>query len=226
MRNIVVGRVRRANAIVITCLQMLGLIATSPTAADWYGLGKLTATDAAADDFLGWSIGLSGRSGVIGAPFDDENGNDSGSVYLYDLYNGVWFGPGFEQGKLIPSDGAANDWFGFSAAISGNRAIIGSVLDDDDGNQSGSAYLFDVTSGTELWKLTASDAAAEDNFGHAVGISGNRAIVGSLYDDDDGNRSGSAYLFDVPSGTQLSKLNASDAAAEDLFGGFRRHQWK
>jgi len=66
----------------------------------------------------------------------------------------------------------------------------------------------------ELHKLTASDAAAGDNFGASVAISGSTAIVGARYDDD----SGSAYLFDVATGGQLFKLTASDAAAGDVFG--------
>ena len=73
----------------------------------------------------------------------------------------------------------------------------------------------------EVVKLTASDAAAFDDFGVSVSISGNTAIVGAQLDDDAGSNSGSAYIF-VKSGTtwtQEAKLTASDGATEVLFGG-------
>ena len=86
---------------------------------------------------------------------------------------------------------------------------------------SGSAYVF-VRSGTS-WsqqaKLTAANAAARDQFGRDVAISGDTAIIGARFIDA-GNFSGSAYVF-VRSGTswsQQAKLTASDAAAGDLFG--------
>jgi esterase/lipase superfamily enzyme len=72
--------------------------------------------------------------------------------------------------------------------------------------------------GTQLAKLTAADAAASDEFGRSVAISGNTAIVGAYRDDDAGTDSGSAYLFDVATGAQLAKLTDADAAGVDFFG--------
>jgi len=88
--------------------------------------------------------------------------------------------------------------FGYSVAVSGDTAIVGVYKDDDSGLDSGSAYLFDVTSGLQLAKLTAADGALNDWFGFSVGVSGNRAIVGAYGDDDNGSYSGSAYLFEGP----------------------------
>ena len=119
--------------------------------------------------------------------------------------------------KIIPSDNAADDSYGYSAAIDGIYAIVGARFDDDGGSGTGSAYIFDVTTKTELHKLTASDAGNDNYFGHSVAISGNYAIVGSPYDDDP-THSGSAYIFDVTTGTELRKLTASDAVASDQFG--------
>ncbi|NJN05526.1 MAG: hypothetical protein HC814_02780 [Rhodobacteraceae bacterium] len=86
---------------------------------------------------------------------------------------------GEELFKLTASDAAKGDWFGYSVAIGGTAAIVGAYFNDDDGDLSGSAYLFDVATGQELFKLTATDAADNDRFGYAVGISGNSAIVGA-----------------------------------------------
>ena len=81
--------------------------------------------------------------------------------------------------------------------MSGETALVGAWQDDEGATNSGSAYVF-VRSGT-TWsrqaKLIAHDAATDDGFGGAVSISGDTAIVGSLYDDDSGTSSGSAYVF-------------------------------
>ncbi len=99
--------------------------------------------------------------------------------------------------KLLAADGADGDQFGSSVSISGTTAIAGAVWDDDNGSASGSAYLFDVTTGEQIAKLLPDDGARDDRFGASVAISGTTAIVGAFLDDDNGDRSGSAYLFDL-----------------------------
>ena len=111
----------------------------------------------------------------------------------------------FEQ-KLLAPDGAAEDFFGFPVAIDGNLALIGANRDDDNGNNSGSAYLFDMTTGSLLQKFTAPDGANDDGFGISVAVNGNFALIGSSGDDDNGFNSGSAYLFDVNNGNLLHKF--------------------
>jgi len=173
---------------------------------------RLTASDAALGDEFGVSVAISGNRALVGARFDDDGGSFSGSAYLFDVTTGN------QIAKLTASDATAGDWFGSSVAISGNTALIGAVADDDRGSLSGSAYLFDVTTGNQIAKLTASDAAEGDVFGSSVAISGDTALVGAWGDDDGGNNSGSVYLFDVTTGNQIAKLTASDAAGGDLFG--------
>ncbi|MCH8807590.1 MAG: FG-GAP repeat protein [Planctomycetes bacterium] len=99
--------------------------------------------------------------------------------------------------KLLPNDGAAQDWFGFSVAISGTMVIVSAPADDDNGPDSGSAYLFTTASGRQIAKLLPNDGAAGDLFGFSAAISGSTAIVGAFEDDDNGRSSGSAYLFDA-----------------------------
>ena len=60
-----------------------------------------------------------------------------------------------EDLKLLASDGDADDRFGFSIAVSGNTAVIGAAWNDEDGDASGSAYVIDITTGQEFFKLTA-----------------------------------------------------------------------
>ena len=95
---------------------------------------------------------------------------------------------GNELYKITASDAAMYDSFG-TVGISGNMAIVGANGNGDAGRGSGSAYLFDVSTGRQLFKLTASDAAAFDSFGTSVAISGNTAIVGAHRNEDAGSNS-------------------------------------
>lgn len=171
-------------------------------------LRKLIASDAAADATFGRSVAISGNVAIVGA---QRHNNTAGAAYLFDVTTGQ------ELFKLTASDAMPDKFFGGSVAISGNTAIVGASSDDHAGSGSGSAYLFDVTTGQQLAKLTASDASANDLFGISVAISGNTALIGAAFDDDRGDRAGSAYLFDVTSRQQIAKLTPSDAAP--AFGG-------
>ena len=142
---------------------------------------------------------------------------------IVDSNNSYIIGGWTETTKLIASDGGTNDRFGSSVSIDGNDAIIGAYFDDVSSQiNAGSAYVF-VYSGsawTQQARLTASDAATDDEFGTSVDICGDYAIVGSPYDDDSGTSSGSAYIF-YRSGTawtQQTKLIPADGAAGDKFG--------
>lgn len=187
-------------------------------------LFKLTASDAAAGDLFALYVAISGDMAIVSARNDDEacpNDPDcnSGAAYVFDVTTGE------EKFKLTASDAAAGDRFG-RPSINGNTAIVGaSGWISRDG--AGAAYVFDLTTGEELLKLTASDGAGRsdspgsggDNFGASLSISGNIAIVGAPWNDDAGQSSGSAYLFDLTTGEELFKLTASDAEPGDQFFG-------
>jgi len=187
----------------------------------WSEQAKLTASDGAANHYFGSSVSLSGDTAVIGARGDADNGADSGSAYIFvDDGAGNWS----EQDKLLPADGAGGDLFGFSVSITADKAVIGANANDDAGTQSGSAYIF-VNDGAGNWsqqaKLTASDAAAGDEFGNSVSISGNTALIAAYFDDDNGSDSGSAYVFvDDGAGnwSEQDKLIASDGGVNQYLG--------
>jgi MYXO-CTERM domain-containing protein len=175
---------------------------------------KLTAPDGTALDRFGAAVAISGNDALIGAwAADNASGVSTGAAYLFAADTGALLQ------KLTPPDGAAQDSFGGAVAIGGGRALIGAIHDDDNGTSSGSAYLFDTGTGSLLHKLTAPDGAEWDYFGYSVALSGSYALVGAAQDDDDGDMSGSAYLFDVTSGNLLHKLTAPDGAEDDFFGG-------
>ncbi|MEE8155974.1 MAG: FG-GAP repeat protein [Phycisphaerales bacterium] len=175
-------------------------------------LAKLLPDDGAASDVFGISVAISGATTIAGANGDDDNGSSSGSAYLFDTTTGTLIA------KHLPNDGAAGDNFGISVAISGPTAIVGAWWDNDNGADSGSAYLFETATGRQIAKLLPNDGTVGDQFGWSVAISGATAIVGAYQDDDNGDTSGSAYLFDTTSGRQVAKLLAKDGGADDRFG--------
>ena len=172
-------------------------------------IAKITASDAAENDNFGWSVAAGSGRIVVGSRWDDDNGTNSGSAYIFDL-------DGNELDKITASDGAEFDIFGHSIAVGSGRIVVGSPLDADNGADSGSAYIFDLD-GNELTKIVASDGAASDEFGFSVAVGSGRIVVGAILNDDDGDASGSAYIFDLD-GNQLAKITASDGAAGDWFG--------
>ena len=183
---------------------------------------KLRASDGVADDHFGLSVSIDGNTALVGAYGDDDNGSISGSAYIFRFDGSSWV----EETKLLPSDGAADDYFGYSVAIDGNTALVGAYCDDDNGSKSGSAYIFtpnsiDPNNWDQQAKLTAPDGAAIDYFGESVSISGDYAIIGAYGDDDNGSASGSAYIFryDGSNWVQQEKLLASDGTMSDYFGG-------
>ena len=181
----------------------------------WTEQQKLTASDGATGDRFGWSVSIDGDTAVIGARWDDDNGSNSGSAYIYVRSNGVWS----EQAKLTASDGWSNDVFGSSVSIDGDTVVIGALWGD---YGSGSAYVYVRSNGvwSEQQKLTASDGASGDEFGSTVSIDGDTVVIGAYNDDDNGSYSGSAYVYVRSNGvwSEQQKLTASDGAVEDQFG--------
>ncbi len=180
----------------------------------WTEIATLTAADGASGDQLGFSVAIGGVAAVIGAPFDDDLATTSGSAYVFEKVGTTWT----QTAKLTAGDGAFEDLFGHSVAVSGDTALIGAVSDDDLGTNSGSAYVFEKVSGvwTQIAKLNASDGAAHDSFGSSVAVSGAAMVIGAFTDDD----LGSAYVFEKVADvwTQFAKLNADDGATGVWFG--------
>ena len=243
---------------------------------NWVQEAKLIASDATEGDWFGASVGISGDGNTIVVGATAFSNATPGSAYIY-TFDGV----GWVQTvpKLSPNDGAGDNLFGFSAAISddGNTAFIGALKDDDVANNSGAVYVFTfdgsgwplqqklfsttaqpneefgralalssdtvlvgakdgnhegVFSGVaytfghdgSMWvpeqKLHPSDGFGGDSFGWSVAVDGDTAVIGAIFDDDNGTSSGSAYVFrfDGSAWVEESKLQPSGAGAGDLFG--------
>ncbi len=157
----------------------------------WIFLQKLTDPAGAADNLLGYTVSLSDNFMIAGAYGDNEGaGPFQGSASIFRNIGG-W---SFLQ-KLTNTGAGANDYFGVSVSISGTMAIVGAWGDN---NQYGTAniFQFDGVSNWGLMQQITMPNGDFDNFGAAVAISGNYAIVGAPTDDVNGTLDqGSAGIY-------------------------------
>ena len=170
-----------------------------------------------ADDYFGISVAIDGDWAAVGSSgYDDSGLNQVGRVVVYKRSGTDWN----QHSILMASDKAAGDEFGHHVTMSGNNYIV--VGAEKDESSKGAVYVF--TLNNDQWmqtqKLTASDAAAGDRFGHHLDLSDLYLVVGAQENDDGGDKSGSAYIFVNSAGTfsEQAKLRASDEAAGDEFG--------
>ena len=167
--------------------------------SSWVEEQKLLDSDARLDH-IGKSVSISGDVALVGAFGDDDNALDSGSTYVF-RYNGNSWG---QELKLFASDRSEGDRFGFSVSISGEVAIVGAP-----GHNQAYVFHYNGSSWVQKLKLFASDRSEGDGFGTSVSISGDVALVGAPWDDDNGDASGSAYVFTI-SGGQEPSCNGKD----------------
>ena len=180
----------------------------------WNQQDKLLRTTS---DFFSATVALDGETALIGAYQEDSQGANAGAAYVFVQSGTVWS----LQARLVSSDIAVDDFFGWSVALSGDTALVGAYKDDDNGSESGSAYVFtrSGTTWTQHQKLITSDGAGGDRFAWALALEGNTALIGAQ-DDDQGSSSGSVYVFTESGGTwtEQQKLLPADGSGGDLFG--------
>jgi len=174
---------------------------------------KLTASDGARNDHFGSVVAMSGDYAIVGAYGNDDN---QGAAYIFKREGTRWI----EQARLRkPVPREADDYFGYSVAISGDYAIVGAGSSHSERNPVGAflAYIF-KRNGTN-WTLQY------DHFGSSVSISGNYAIMGWPFDDSvtekyDKYDFGSVSIFEWNgiSWTQQDKIFASDGGEHTYFG--------
>lgn len=196
--------------------------------ATWLLKDRLVAEDGEPSDNFGEAVAIDGDTIVVGAPFDDDEGYNSGSIYIY-----TQSGSGTEkkwslQQHLVARDGSDSDQFGSSVAIDDDTIVVGARRDDDKGIDSGSVYVYYRSGPDEKWlqqgKLKAQDGAEGDLFGHSVAIDGKTIVVGAHLDDDQGYNSGSIIVLtrsgsgSKASWSQRAKQMAQDGADRDQFG--------
>ncbi len=186
----------------------------------WKQQARIVAADKSQDDRFGTAVGIERNIAVVGAPGDDDAGTNAGSAYVFMRSGTQWR----QKQKLLPGDLTKSNEFGRELAIYKDVIVVGAPRQTHGGIRfSGAAYVFvhDGNKWVEQSKLTADDAAAGDNFGTSVAVSGKTIIVGAPLADAKGKKdTGAAYVFvrDGNSWKQSEKLVSSDAKKSDQFG--------
>ena len=156
-----VGVWGRLAALWVLCAMLSAvLVVAGPSAdaqADWSQLG-VDIDGETADDESGWSVAMNaaGDTVIIGAPFNDGNGNSSGQARVFTLTDGVWV----QVGADIDGE-TADDYSGWSVAMNavGDTVIIGAPYNDGNGDDSGHARVFTLTDG--VWVQVGADIDGE-----------------------------------------------------------------
>ncbi|CAL6432420.1 unnamed protein product [Bathycoccus prasinos] len=165
---------------------------TKVSSTSWTQETKLYASDAATYDHFGTSVSLHKDTALIGALSDDDKGTNAGSVYVFSRTTTTWT----QQTKLYASNPSTSSWgnFGVSVSLHGDTAMVGSYEDDAELN-AGAVYVFArsfasdgvTVSWTEETKLYASDGATGTEFGKAISLHGDTALITT--------RTGAVYIF-------------------------------
>jgi hypothetical protein len=141
----------------------------------WNLEATLTPSDATAGYFFGKSVSIDGDTAVVGSP--SWGPTAAGKVYVYKRTGTSWA----LSASFTGSNAAAN--FGTSVSVRGTRFLVGApgqILSPIYG-AAGAAYCYDLVSST--WTLTgqlaANDPSPGDQFGTAVSVVGDKAIVGA-----------------------------------------------
>lgn len=183
----------------------------------WVSEQKLYASDPVAEDQFGRAVAISGNFAIVGAYKADISGfADAGAAYVF-RHNGTYW---TQINKLTAFDPGAGDNYGYSVAIDGNVAVVGSYLDDDLGTSTGAAYVYRYNGTTFQFEKKLLPPKPTVLFGVSVSVSGNMIAGGAYWDNENGSGSGSVSLFRYSNGSWFheARVLASDGGANDYFG--------
>jgi len=157
---------------------------------------------------------------AVGAPTDSAKGVTGGAVYIFYKNGNNW-----EQiAKLSAPNPEDNDWFGTSVSLSGDLLVVGAPKRNIGGAADrGAAYVFKrfVRTWSYVATLTASNGAADDEFGTAVTTNGTYVMVGAPdTDHNNATDAGSVYIYGLQNGSWTQKiiLNAPDPISIGRYG--------
>ena len=138
--------------------------------------------------------------------------NETGAAYVFRRTSGQWGDN--EEGKIASAAGVTGDRFGEAVSLSGSFALIGSPYAAD---ESGAAYLFEKDGLTWLQQslLTSGDDSGVDFYGNDVALTGENALIGSVFDSNgNGEEAGSVYFLSI-SGPVFVVANDEEIALPD-----------
>jgi hypothetical protein len=159
----------------------------------WAKEARLAARDGQDNDHFGESVCVDGDRAVVGMPHDDENGDASGSAYVFRFDGTKWV----QEARLLPDDGEKGDAFGHDVAISGTTILVSARNASRRFLNSGAGYVFRLDGGkwTQEARLVPAEAEYDDWFAESVALCGDRALIGASSDDTKARNAGAAYVF-------------------------------
>lgn len=181
---------------------------------------KLTNPAPMTYGLFGSAVAISGNTALVTCHGQTVNGVDYvGAVYVYVRNGSSWA----KQTELDEPTGASGDFFGTSVAISGDTAVVGAP-GRSVGSDSGAGAVWVFTRSGTTWgtptELTATDAAASDQLGWSVAVSGDTVVAGAYDKMVGGSQEGAAYVFTYSGSAwnQQQKLTPNDPANTSAFG--------
>ncbi len=150
---------------------------------------------------FGSSLAIDGNLVLIGAQSDTSTGKGLGQAHLFDINSGNVL---HEFNDPTPT---AVDQFGNAVAVTDKYVLVGDFGDDTDGEASGQAHLFEVTSGELLRTFKDITPAAYDRFGKSVAVQGENVLIGASSHDVNGRSIGQVHLFDAATGDLLQTFD-------------------
>jgi hypothetical protein len=190
---------------------------------DWSNAAKLTAADGAGNDYFGYAVALYGNTVAVGAPYDDDGGDNSGSVYIHRRHR-----DGADQWGFVKRlSGTMGNQFGSALAMDESLLVVGEPKAGVTGHQGGGAQLFERhLGGPDHWGrvgFPGASASPGDDSGRSVAVRGDLVLVGSPGNDDRGEDAGVVRLYRRDAGgcngwQPVATLHAQGSEAGDRFG--------
>jgi hypothetical protein len=200
-----------------------------PLSGNWRQQQRLTGSSPEALSEFGGAVGLDAATAIIGSAKRRQGTSDNAGAALAFVLEPLDDEISQETDVLSATAAAANDGFGSAVGLSGDNTLIGLPLADPGADlNAGEVSAFERDPDTQVFDnemtLTAGDKTAQDNFGAAVSVDADTAVIGAPDADIGGDAAaGGAYIFsrDPVDGDwdQSDKLTAgADVNAMDEFG--------
>lgn len=161
----------------------------------WNESTRLTPTDSSSNDYFGWSVSLNGDNALVGAfGADNDHFTRTGAAYMFTLGDSGWY----QSSRLLPINMRENHGFGYSVSLIQSQALVGSHIEVFDQDSGRAAYLYNYNNSRETWDYAGRIEAPEngsDNFGEAVSLRSDLAIIGAPHYSHEANEAGAMYMY-------------------------------
>ena len=161
----------------------------------WQEEQKLIAKNGKAGDQLGFTVALDGDVALVSAHKHNAGKRMSGAAYIFRFDGEHWQ----EEQMLSAKQPQEGEWLGWALALDDDLAVLGGQFTYRKGHlKKGSAYVFRRVEGRwqQSDRLAPSDGHPGDVFGCIIAMDNDRAVIGAWRNNQDGDQSGRAYLFE------------------------------